>query len=94
MEKQIVLAVFDRKISHFVQVHTVNHTHEAYRAWSTAITSKKTPYCDYIEDYDLYQIGHLDLSSGLITPEVKFLINMSTLPSLYPQTGGANVNAK
>lgn len=62
--KKPVVAVKDKKIGMFDSPFVVRHPGEAMREFDTVIKDTNTKFGKNPEDFDLYQIGTYDESTG------------------------------
>lgn len=66
----ILTAIRDRAVDAYHPIATVRHEGEAIRGFQDALTNpeNKTFY-RHPDDYDLYVVGTMDDTTGVITPE-------------------------
>jgi hypothetical protein len=66
--KKILVAVRDSKLEAFMNPFVVDTVPLALRIFGDAVNNGKTPISDHPEDFDLYRIAEVDLSTGLVFP--------------------------
>ncbi|UOF78864.1 DNA binding protein vP5 [Microviridae sp.] len=66
--KLLLCAIYDSKIEAFEKPIFFRSLAEALRAWSTVCNDAQSPMSQYPEDFVLFQLGEVDLSSGSVHP--------------------------
>lgn len=74
-----LFAIRDNKSGHFDVPHAMPHVSEAIRAFETVVADPQSKLHQYSRDYDLYQIGHYDTITGLITPDNLFITTIQSI---------------
>lgn len=67
MLQEPICAVKDKKTGLFDRPFPVRHVGEAIREFQTVCKDTNTKFGKNPEDFDLYQIGEIDYSQGLIS---------------------------
>lgn len=74
MAKLIIVSMFDSKVSAFGPPGFVVHLGEALREWENAVNDPKSNPGKYPSDFQLYQLGEFDNSTGVFTPKTPELV--------------------
>lgn len=80
--KQVMCAMYDKKAECYLTPFVSRSAAEAVRSFRDAVKSEKA-ISDHAGDYDFYEIGHYDTSSGLVE---------SRNPPLFLDSASAAVN--
>nr|QJB21695.1 MAG: nonstructural protein [Microvirus sp.] len=62
-----MFSVYDKKTASFSPPFNMKHKNEAIRQWHTVVSDPGTKYGKHPEDFDLYEIGNFDESTGKMT---------------------------
>lgn len=79
--KLIVAAIFDRGVASFGRPFFVPHINAAMRAFTDEVNNSQSDLFKHPEDYDLYELGEFDDSSGkfVLVENPKFLVSALSL---------------
>lgn len=61
----IVVAIKDRAVDAFMLPQFVAHVGAAVRGFSDAVNNKDSQFHGHPEDYDLFELGHFEDTTGL-----------------------------
>lgn len=78
MEMQL-FAIRDNKSGHFDVPHAMPHVSEAIRAFESVVADPQSKLHQYSRDYDLYQVGHYDTITGIVTPDNLFITTIQSI---------------
>lgn len=74
-----LFAIRDNKSGHFDVPHAMPHVSEAIRAFETVVADPQSKLHQYSRDYDLYQVGHYDTITGIVTPDNVFITTIQSI---------------
>lgn len=82
-----IYAIFDKKGKSYSCVNTAINDDSVVRVLHNEVNSNNpvSLLCTNSADFDLYCLGDLDLRTGVISPDVTFVLNLGTLKIM---TGG------
>lgn len=69
MDKKILINIYDQKAKRFGFIQTHDHLIDAQRTLNHMIAADpKSPIARYPQDFSMFQVGTMDISTGIPTP--------------------------
>ncbi len=69
-----VFSVYDKKAEGYLSPFVFPAVGQAVRAFTNIVNDDRTDMYKWPEDFDLYQLGYMDVGSGQFTNDATFLI--------------------
>lgn len=82
MQLSNMYSIYDRKAGYYLPIFQTRSDAEAVRHFTEIVVSSETPISKYPSDFELCQLGTIDLDSGEILPEKNSRVILNGLSAL------------
>lgn len=79
MTMHCIVAVRDLATETFGRPFVVHHPRQAIRSFTDEVNNPESEVCRHAEDYELYQLGTFEDSSGELTSDITRLVRATDL---------------